>query len=294
MGKQEKYDILHILEFTSNRKRMGVIVRCPDRKLKLYIKRADSVIFPRLALNSDKYSVNKTAEHLVYFANLGLRTLCMAMCILSEEEYEKWEPGCHGASTALEKREMASVVKALKNWSDGTVLAIGDGANDVAMIQEADIGVGISGEEGLQASLAADYSIAQFFYEFHTLFVDAAIMDSWSLVMFNKFLLVGHLWQFINLPTVLQQFEYQPTDNLSRQYMLNFGALMFVCNSVDPDIITSVEQPIPQNILLCLLNQLATKLDEETDLKFRDPTTAGSYRHVLNRLQTCLTGEPGE
>nr|CRZ24988.1 Bm10389 [Brugia malayi] len=44
---------------------------------------------------------------------------------------------------------------------------------------------------------------------------------------------------------------------------------MFVCNSVDPDIITSVEQPIPQNILLCLLNQLATKLDEETDLKFR-------------------------
>uniref|UniRef100_A8Q3M0 Uncharacterized protein n=1 Tax=Brugia malayi TaxID=6279 RepID=A8Q3M0_BRUMA len=40
MGKQEKYDILHILEFTSNRKRMGVIVRCPDRKLKLYIKRA--------------------------------------------------------------------------------------------------------------------------------------------------------------------------------------------------------------------------------------------------------------
>nr|CDQ02255.1 Bm12872, isoform b [Brugia malayi] len=33
----------------------------------------------------------------------------------------------------------------------------------------------------------------------------------------------------------------------------------------------SVEQPIPQNILLCLLNQLATKLDGETDLKFRSP-----------------------
>ncbi|VDM08378.1 unnamed protein product, partial [Wuchereria bancrofti] len=83
--------------------------------------------------------------------------------------------------------QKAAVVKALKNWSDGTVLAIGDGANDVAMIQEADIGVGISGEEGLQASLAADYSIAQFFYEFHTLFADSVIMDSWSLVMFNIF-----------------------------------------------------------------------------------------------------------
>lgn len=44
MGKEEKYDILHVLEFTSNRKRMGVIVRCPDGKLKLYIKGAVSLI----------------------------------------------------------------------------------------------------------------------------------------------------------------------------------------------------------------------------------------------------------
>lgn len=40
-------------------------------------------------------------------------------------------------------------------------LAIGDGANDVAMIQKAHVGVGISGVEGLQASCASDYSIAQ-------------------------------------------------------------------------------------------------------------------------------------
>lgn len=38
-------------------------------------------------------------------------------------------------------------------------LAIGDGGNDVRMIQEANIGVGISGREGLQAARAADYSI---------------------------------------------------------------------------------------------------------------------------------------
>jgi phospholipid-transporting ATPase len=43
-------------------------------------------------------------------------------------------------------------------------LAVGDGANDVAMIQTASIGVGISGLEGLQAANAADYSIAQFKY----------------------------------------------------------------------------------------------------------------------------------
>ena len=40
-------------------------------------------------------------------------------------------------------------------------LAIGDGANDVGMIQAAHVGVGISGKEGLQATLASDYAIAQ-------------------------------------------------------------------------------------------------------------------------------------
>lgn len=41
-------------------------------------------------------------------------------------------------------------------------MAIGDGANDVQMIVAADVGVGISGKEGLQAARAADYSFAQF------------------------------------------------------------------------------------------------------------------------------------
>ena len=41
-------------------------------------------------------------------------------------------------------------------------LAIGDGANDVGMIMKADVGVGISGKEGLQAANSADFSIAQF------------------------------------------------------------------------------------------------------------------------------------
>ncbi|KAI1037985.1 hypothetical protein LB505_001636 [Fusarium chuoi] len=41
-------------------------------------------------------------------------------------------------------------------------LSIGDGANDVAMIQEADVGVGIAGVEGRQAAMSSDYAIAQF------------------------------------------------------------------------------------------------------------------------------------
>jgi phospholipid-transporting ATPase len=48
----------------------------------------------------------------------------------------------------------------IKNRHPGkTTLAIGDGANDVNMITAADIGIGISGKEGQQASRAADYAI---------------------------------------------------------------------------------------------------------------------------------------
>lgn len=50
-------------------------------------------------------------------------------------------------------------------------LAIGDGANDVSMIQAADVGVGISGEEGLQAVNSSDYAIAQVRFGFADLYV---------------------------------------------------------------------------------------------------------------------------
>ena len=43
-------------------------------------------------------------------------------------------------------------------------LAIGDGANDVSMIQTADVGVGISGMEGRQAVMASDFAISRFKY----------------------------------------------------------------------------------------------------------------------------------
>jgi len=49
----------------------------------------------------------------------------------------------------------------IKDNLEVLTLAIGDGANDVSMIQAADVGVGISGEEGLQAVNSSDYAIAQ-------------------------------------------------------------------------------------------------------------------------------------
>ena len=49
-----------------------------------------------------------------------------------------------------------------KSRHPGLTLAIGDGANDLAMLAEAHVGIGVSGKEGLQAARVADYSIAQF------------------------------------------------------------------------------------------------------------------------------------
>lgn len=61
-----------------------------------------------------------------------------------------------------QKREMVALIR--NNIPGVRTLAVGDGANDVAMIKEAHIGVGIKGEEGLQAVNSSDYAIAQFRY----------------------------------------------------------------------------------------------------------------------------------
>ncbi|EJT70612.1 phospholipid-transporting ATPase 1 [Gaeumannomyces tritici R3-111a-1] len=60
--------------------------------------------------------------------------------------------------------QKAAVCALVKNGLDVMTLSIGDGANDVAMIQEADVGVGIAGVEGRQAVMSSDYAIAQFSY----------------------------------------------------------------------------------------------------------------------------------
>lgn len=70
--------------------------------------------------------------------------------------------------------QKAEVVDMVSTHTNSVTLAIGDGANDVAMIQKAHVGVGISGVEGLQAACASDYSIAQFRFLLKLLFVHGA------------------------------------------------------------------------------------------------------------------------
>ncbi|XP_057210984.1 probable phospholipid-transporting ATPase IIB isoform X2 [Triplophysa rosa] len=58
--------------------------------------------------------------------------------------------------------QKAQIVRLLQQHTANRTCAIGDGGNDVSMIQAADCGIGIEGKEGRQASLAADFSITQF------------------------------------------------------------------------------------------------------------------------------------
>ncbi|CAI9715878.1 probable phospholipid-transporting ATPase IIB isoform X2 [Octopus vulgaris] len=67
--------------------------------------------------------------------------------------------------------QKADIVKLLKLHIGKIVCAVGDGGNDVSMIQAADAGIGIVGKEGKQAALAADFSINQFSYIGHLLMV---------------------------------------------------------------------------------------------------------------------------
>lgn len=317
-GREETYEVLNVFEFDSFRKRMSVIVRGDDNKIKIYMKGADTVVFERLANRS---LVDITADHLQQFAHDGFRTLCCAYAEIAQSTYDEWSKRYFAANllygdeklkrleecmnelernlvllgaTAIEdklqddvpatidtllraginfwlltgdkqetainvgfsckllsrempliiineetlqatrdlintttstpdsalvidgrslgfaltpdlrrefmrvalncksviccrvspfqKAEMVELVKALTNE---VTLAIGDGANDVAMIRTANIGVGISGTEGLQAAHSADYTISQFRFLSRLLLVHG----SWSMTRLRQMIL---------------------------------------------------------------------------------------------------------
>ncbi|KAI3362007.1 hypothetical protein L3Q82_012342, partial [Scortum barcoo] len=104
-----------------------------------------------------------------------LRTACMCQTVIC----------CR--VTPLQK---AQVVQLVKRYKQAVTLAIGDGANDVSMIKAAHIGVGISGQEGMQAVLSSDFSFAQFRY-------------------LQRLLLVHGRWSYLRMCKFLQYFFYK-------------------------------------------------------------------------------------
>ncbi|TXT09998.1 uncharacterized protein COLE_03932 [Cutaneotrichosporon oleaginosum] len=86
--------------------------------------------------------------------------------------------------------QKAQIVRLIKDNLGVLCLAIGDGANDVSMIQAADVGVGISGEEGLQAVNSADYATGQFRF-------------------LKRLLLVHGHWSYYRNGTMIVNFFYK-------------------------------------------------------------------------------------
>ncbi|XP_064404646.1 probable phospholipid-transporting ATPase IA isoform X2 [Halichondria panicea] len=384
-GTNEKYEVLNLLEFNSDRKRMSVIVRCPDGTIKLLCKGADSVVYSRLA---PRDTIKSTTEnHLNLFAEDGLRTLCIAQAVIDKEAYEAWNREYHVASTALENREKkldecaetieknlcllgatavedklqegvpesiatlrsagikvwvltgdkqetainigvssrqltskmniiiinykslkevkdhllreaesssgkenalvidgkslmfaldpsakdlflrvalkcksviccrvsplqkADVVRLVRSKvKDSITLAIGDGANDVSMIQAAHVGVGISGREGLQATLASDYAIAQFRF-------------------LLKLLLVHGVWNYNRLAKVILYSFYK---NICL-YIIEFWFAFFNGFS---------GQPIFERWTIALFNVLFTFLPTLTFGLYEQDTTARARMEV--------------
>jgi len=105
---EEVYEVLATIDFTSARKRMSILVRTPSGKIKLYIKGADNVILERVGKGKEeRQHYDKTVQHLDTFARDGLRTLCLGVRDIGEQEYNDWSKKWRDASTTLTDREEA-------------------------------------------------------------------------------------------------------------------------------------------------------------------------------------------
>ncbi|KAM7404152.1 hypothetical protein PAMA_004537 [Pampus argenteus] len=90
-------------------------------------------------------------------------------------------------STPLQKSQ---VVRLIRDQLNVMTLAVGDGANDVSMIQVADVGIGISGQEGMQAVMSSDFAISRFKH-------------------LSKLLLVHGHWCYSRLANMILYFFYK-------------------------------------------------------------------------------------
>ncbi len=128
------------------------------------------------------------------------------------------------------------IVRKMKEYTGMQVASIGDGGNDVGMIQEADVGIGIVGKEGKQASLAADFSIERFndiirllFWHGRLSYIRTALLGQFvvhrglvvaiiqaifsltfyfcSVPVFNSYLLLGYATYYTFLPVFCLVFD---------------------------------------------------------------------------------------
>ncbi|XP_049476297.1 probable phospholipid-transporting ATPase IIB isoform X3 [Panthera uncia] len=206
-GQIQTYCILQMFPFTSESKRMGVIVRDESTaEITFYMKGADVAMSSIVQYNDwleeeiwmltgDKletatciakssHLVSRTQDIHIFRpvtnrgeAHLELNAFrrkhdcalvisgdSLEVC-LKYYEHELAELACQCPAVVCcrcSPTQKARIAKLLQHHTGKRTCAVGDGGNDVSMIQAADCGIGIEGKEGRQASLAADFSVTQF------------------------------------------------------------------------------------------------------------------------------------
>ena len=128
-----------------------------------------------------------------------------------------------------------------------TTLAIGDGANDVSMIQEAHVGIGVLDLEGQQAVNASDFAIAQFRF-------------------LGSLLLIHGRWNFMRMSKAILYFFYKNavlaiTMNIFSGSSLFGGTLLydtwvlsmfnFVAGSMPITVMAVFDRDIPRDYVMC-------------------------------------------
>lgn len=86
----QTYEVLQILDFDNVRKRMSVIIRFKDGKIRLYCKGADTLILAKLRGDTSDLLRQATMQHLDKFAGDGLRTLCCSYKEIESDYCINW------------------------------------------------------------------------------------------------------------------------------------------------------------------------------------------------------------
>lgn len=162
---------------------------------------------------NDKYAIILTGDVLTTVfdhANVTLQKKFLILCKSCKSVL------CCRVSPA----QKAQVVKIVKNNLDVMTLAIGDGANDVAMIQAANIGVGIAGEEGRQAVMSSDYGLGQFRFLTRLLLVHGR----WSYKRLSEMI---PCFFYKNVVFTLTLFWYSIYCDFDGTYLFEYTLIMF-------------------------------------------------------------------
>ncbi|KAL1955584.1 hypothetical protein VTO42DRAFT_8387 [Malbranchea cinnamomea] len=216
--------------------------------------------------------------------------------MLSDELKQKFLLLCKQCKSVLCCRvspaQKAAVVQMVKNGLNVMALSIGDGANDVAMIQEADVGVGIAGEEGRQAVMSSDYAIGQFRFLQRLVLVHGR----WSYRRLGE--TIANFF-YKNLVWTFALFWYSIYNDFDLSYLFDFTYIILVnlaftslpvilMGIFDQDVDDKVSLAVPQ------LYKRGIERLEWTQTKFWVYMLDGFYQSVICFYMTYLLFRPGQ